>query len=107
MAKAAKKPPTKTEVLKSVAEETGLTKKQVEAVMEALAAQIKKSIGPRGAGAFTIPGLVKITKKKIPARPARKNVPNPFKPGEVRDIPAKPATNKVQVRPLKGLKDMI
>ncbi len=107
MAKAAKKPPTKTEVLKSIADSTGLTKKQVGEVMEALAAEIKKNLGPRGAGAIAIPGLVKITKKKVPARPAQKNVPNPFKPGEFMDRPARPARNKVQVRPLKGLKDMI
>ena len=106
-AAAVKKPPTKSEVLKNVAEATDLTKKEVAAVMEALAGQIKKNLGPRGAGAFAIPGLVKITKKKVPARRAQKNVPNPFKPGEFRDVPAKPASTKVQVRPLKGLKDMI
>ena len=107
MTDAAKRPPTKTEVTKRIAETTGLTKNQVDAVMEALAAEIQESLGPNGAGAFTIPGLVKITKKTVPARPAQQNVPNPFKPGEFRDLPAKPATSKVQVRPLKGLKDMI
>ena len=40
------------------------------------------------------------------AQPAKKNVPNPFKPGEVRDIPAKPAHNKIKVKALKALKDM-
>ena len=32
---------------------------------------------------------------------------NPFKPGELMDIAAKPASTKVKVRPLKNLKDMV
>ena len=60
----------------------------------------------RGRGAITIPGLVKIEKKKVPARKAEKGVPNPFKTGELMDRPAKPAYNKVKVRALKLLKDM-
>jgi hypothetical protein len=50
---------------------------------------------------------VKIEKKRVPARKARKNVPNPFKPGEFMDVAAKPASTKVKVRPLKNLKDMV
>ena len=72
---------------------------------EALAAEIKKSLGNKGAGAITIPGPVKI-EKKVPARPAQKGVPNPFKPGELMDRAAKPAYNKVKVRAMKLLKDM-
>jgi len=34
-------------------------------------------------------------------------VPNPFRPGELMDIPAKPASTKIKVRPLKNLKGMI
>ena len=107
MAKAAKKPPTKTEILNSIANATDLTKKDVAAVLDALAAEIKKSLGSRGAGAFAIPGLLKIEKKRIPARSAKKGVPNPFKPGELMDVAARPAMNKVKVRPLKSLKDMV
>jgi len=108
MAKAApKKPPTKTEILTRIADTTGLTKKDVAAVFDALAAEIKKNLASRGPGAFTIPGLLKIEKKKVPARPAKKGVPNPFKPGELMDVAAKPAYSKVRVRPLKSLKDMV
>ena len=64
------------------------------------------SLSSKGAGCFTLPGLVKIEKKKVPAQKERKNVPNPFKPGEFRDIPAKPAHNKIKVKALKALKDM-
>jgi nucleoid DNA-binding protein len=108
MAKAATstKPLTKTELLANIATATELPKTQVAAVLEALAAEIQKSLGNKGAGMITIPGLVKIEKKKVSARPAQKGVPNPFKPGELMDRPAKPAYNKVKVRALKLLKDM-
>lgn len=106
-AAAAKKAPSKSEVMNNIAEETGLTKKQVAAVFEALSSEIKKGLSNRGPGVFAIPGLIKIEKKKVPARPAQKNVPNPFKPGEFMDRPAKPASVKVKVRALKNLKDMV
>jgi len=109
MAKAAagKKAPSKSEVLQNVAEATGLSRKQVAAVMESLSGEIKKALGSKGPGVFAIPGLVKIEKKKIPAKPARKGVPNPFRPGELMDVAAKPASTKVKVRPLKNLKEMV
>src|SRR4051812_18412947 len=110
MAKAAapaKKAPSKSEVTNNIAEATGLSKKQVGTVLEALANEIKKSLSNKGPGVFAVPGLVKIEKKKVPARPARKGVPNPFKPGELMNIAAKPASTKINVRALKSLKDMI
>ena len=106
MAKVVKKAPTKTEILQNVANATDLTKKQVAAVLDALSDEIRKSLGTRGAGAFTLPGLLKIEKKKVPARPAQKNVKNPFT-GELQDRPAKPAYSKVKVRALRSLKDMV
>lgn len=106
MAKAAaKKAPSKSEVLASISAATDLSKKEVSAVVDALANEIKKAMGNRGSGVFTIPGLVKITKKKMPARPAQKNVRNPFT-GELQDRPSRPAYNKITVRALKNLKAM-
>ena len=105
-AAAPKKPLTKTQILANIAAATDVPKKQVAAVLEALAKEIKKSLGNKGAGVIKISGLVKIEKKKVPARPAQTGVPNPFKPGELMDRPAKPAYNKVKVRALKTLKDM-
>ena len=103
----ANRPPTKTEILTNIADSTGLTKKDVASVFEHLELQIKKSLGRRGPGAFTIPGLLKIEKKRVPARAAKRGVPNPFKPGELMDVAARPASNKVKVRPLKNLKEMV
>ena len=104
---AATKALTKTEILNNIAKDAGLSKKEVATVMDALSVQIKKSLGGRGPGAFTIPGLLKIEKKRVPAREAKQGVPNPFKPGELMDVAARPASNKVKVRPLKNLKDMV
>ena len=106
MAKAPKKAPTKTEILQNLAQATDLTKKEVAAVLEALTDEIRKNLGNRAAGMFTLPGLLKIEKKKVPARPAQKNVRNPFT-GELQDRPAKPAYNKVKIRALRNLKDMV
>ena len=108
MAKAAKtkKPPTKTEILTNIANATNLTKQNVAAVLDALSAEIKQNLGNGGPGAFVIPGLLKIEKKEVPAREAKMGVPNPFKPGELMDVAARPAFSKVKVRPLKNLKDM-
>ncbi len=108
MAKAAaKKAPTKTEILNSIAEQTDLTKKDVAAVLEALSNDIGKALGKRGPGAFSIPGLCKILVQRKPATKAKKGVPNPFRPGELMDVAAKPARNVVKIRPLKNLKDMV
>jgi len=106
MAKAKKKPPTKTEIMAAISETTGLPKKDVAAVFEALSEEIRKSLSSRGAGMFSIPGLLKIEKKKVPARPAQKNWLNPFTK-EIQERPAKPASVKIKVRPLKNLKDMV
>jgi nucleoid DNA-binding protein len=106
MAKAAKKAPSKTEVISNIAAATDLAKKDVANVLEALAVEIKKSLGTRGPGLFAIPGLVKIEKKKVPARAAQKNWLNPFTK-QLEDRPAKPASVKVRVRALKNLKGMV
>ena len=104
---APKKPLTKSALLDAISDETDLNRREVAAVLDALSTQISKSLGRRGAGAFVLPGLIKIEKKKVPARKARKGVPNPFKPGELMDVAAKPASTKVKVRALKSLKDMV
>jgi len=105
MAKAAPKPPTKTEIYANIADETGLTKKQVGEVFEALSGQIEKALGRRGPEVFTIPGLCKITVKHKPATKEREGI-NPFT-GEPTVFKAKPASKAVKVTPLKKLKDMV
>ena len=96
---------SKSEIVSGIADETGLTKKQVSSVFEAMTNQIKKSLGQSGPGAYTVPGLMKLTVQRKPATKARKGI-NPFT-GEETMFKAKPARNVVKIRPLKNLKDMV
>ncbi len=96
-------PRTKSEILAHIAEETGLTRKQVAGVFEGLGGMIGKSL--KREGLFTIPGLVKLKVVKKPATKARKGV-NPFT-GETMMFKARPASKKVKALPLKNLKDMV
>ncbi|MBO6555014.1 MAG: HU family DNA-binding protein [Pseudomonadales bacterium] len=112
-APAAKKKPaikakyTKSAILAEIADNTELSKKQVGAVLDELSDLIERHVKKGGAGEFTLPGLLKIKTVKKPARKARKGVPNPFRPGELMDVAAKPASTKVKVLPLKGLKEFV
>ena len=94
---------TKAQMMSTIADSTGLTKVQVSSVMDELESLIDRSIRKRGIGEFTIPGLMKITTVKKPAKKARKGV-NPFT-GEEQMFKAKPASIQVKVRPLKKLKE--
>ncbi|MFT4861298.1 MAG: nucleoid DNA-binding protein [Pseudohongiellaceae bacterium] len=96
---------TKTEILNEISVNTSISKKEVSAVLDELSVIIERHIKKRGVGEFTLPGLLKIKSVVRPARPARKNVPNPFKPGETMDVARKPATTRVKVLPLKKLKE--
>lgn len=95
---------TKTQILNEIAAQTGLTKKDVGAVIDELGIVIERHIKKRSVGEFTLPGLLKISTVKKPAVKARKGI-NPFT-GEETTFKAKPASTAVKVRPLKKLKDM-
>ena len=99
------KPRTKSQLFSEIADMTGLAKRDVSDVFEAMSKLIKKDLGSRGPGAFTVPGLMKIVKVHKPRRSARKGI-NPFT-GEEMMFNAKPARNVVKALPLKALKDMV
>lgn len=99
------KPRTKTQLFGAIAEDTGIARKDVALVFESMNSLIRKDIGRRGCGTFTVPGLMKIVKTHKPRRAARKGI-NPFT-GEEAVFKAKPAHNVVKVRALKNLKDMV
>jgi len=107
MAKAAakKKPATKTEIFNSLAERTGLTKKQVAEFFDALTQEIEQQLGKKGPRVFQIPNLCKIVAVDKPALPKRQ-VRNPAT-GEMIWANPKPASVVVRVRPLKKLKEMV
>ena len=94
---------TKSQIVSNIADSTGLTKKEVGAVMDEYHSLIERSIKKRSVGEFTVPGIMKITTVKKPARKARKGI-NPFT-GEETMFKAKPASTAVKIRPLKKLKE--
>ena len=105
VAAAGKKPPTKSEILATIADDTELSKKDVAAVLESLTTLIGKNIGSRGPGTFNLPGLMKIKVNVKPKTKARKGI-NPFT-GEEMMFKAKPARKVVKIAPLKSLKEMV
>jgi hypothetical protein len=101
----AAKPMARSDVKKELAARSGLEVGQVTAVLEALRALARRELGKKGPGLFALPNLVRLRRVKTPARKAGKR-PNPFKPGEMMAVKAKPASVKVKPAVLKGLKDL-
>ena len=99
------KPLTKTQIIAQLAENAGLSKKDVSAVIDQLGVLIQSSLAE--ADSFTLPGLVKIEKQWVPEKPGQENVPDPFHPGQTTNRPAKPAHWKIKVKALNALKDMV
>ncbi len=94
---------SKSGLIAHIAETSGVAAKDVRAVMSALDGAVRGSLGKKGAGTFTLPGLLKITTVSVPAKPKRKGI-NPFTKEEVW-FAAKPATSKVKVRVMKSVKE--
>ena len=101
---AIREPYTKSELIATLAENTGLAKKDVSAVLDELGVIMHRHLKKRSAGQFTLPGLMKVKTVRKPARRARKGI-NPFT-GEEMMFKAKPAQNVIKIQPLKGLKEM-
>jgi hypothetical protein len=105
----AKKTRGKSEVYKLIAEHTELSRKQVAAVFETLGKIMSVDLAKPTAGnnkVFQIPGMMKVMSIHKPATKAATK-PNPFKPGEMMEVKAKPAKTVIKIRPLKGLKSMV
>jgi nucleoid DNA-binding protein len=96
---------TKSQILSAVAEATGLSKKDVQAVLGATRDIAGRHLGKNGSGEFTVPEInVKLVRKNKPARKAGM-ARNPFT-GEMVKVAARPASFSVGARPLKSLKDL-
>jgi len=102
--KAVKERYSKTQLLNQIAENTELSRKQVQSVLDELTDLVEGHVMKRSCGEFVMPGLFKIVTVKKPARKARKGI-NPFT-GEETTFAAKPASIAVKIRPLKKLKEM-
>ncbi|WDD92680.1 HU family DNA-binding protein [Burkholderia sp. FERM BP-3421] len=94
---------TKASLATHIAERAEVEVKAVKAVLAALENVVLGSIHKKGAGEFTLPGLLKVTAQAVAAKKKRFGK-DPFT-GEERWFPAKPASVRVKVRALKKLKD--
>jgi len=94
---------TKASLASHLAEQTALEPKTVKTVLAALESTMLGSVHKKGAGAFTLPGLMKISVQQVPAK-KRRFGKDPFT-GEERWFDAKPATVRIKARALKKLKD--
>jgi nucleoid DNA-binding protein len=100
------KPMTKSAVYQELADETKLTRKQITDVFEALAKLVKRELGKKGPGIFTVPNsLIKVKLSRRPATKARMGR-NPAT-GAPMQIKAKPARTVVKAQALKSLKEMV
>ncbi|MBX3375715.1 MAG: HU family DNA-binding protein [Phycisphaeraceae bacterium] len=104
----ASKPRSKGEVYKVLSEQTGIHRKQVVAVFEALGKVMSVDLAKPSQDkpkVFQVPGLMKVTAKYKPAQPARKGI-DPFTKQE-KMFKAKPASTQLKIRALKALKAMV
>ena len=104
--KAIKDRETKSQILSALAEETGLTKKEVQAVLLATKEHAARHLAARGSGEMTIPEIgIKVKRVKKPARKAGM-ARNPFT-GEMVQVEARPASLSVRATAMKALKDTV
>ena len=94
---------TKTALVNLIAENNGVTRDVAKGVLATIEGAMMGSIHPRGVGEFTLPGLFKISLRKVPARKAGTLIRNPST-GEMVPGAAKPASVRVKIRPLSKLK---
>lgn len=94
---------TKSALVNLIADENGVTRDVARGVLATIETAMMGSIHPRGVGEFTLPGVLKISLRKVPARKAGTMIRNPST-GEMVPGAAKPASVRVKIRPLSKLK---
>jgi hypothetical protein len=94
---------TKSALVALIAEQNGVSRDVAKGVIATIEGAIMGSVHPRGAGEFTLPGVMKVTLRKVPARKAGTMIRNPAT-GEMVPGAAKPASVRVKIRALSKLK---
>jgi len=94
---------TKSALVNLIAESNDVTRDVAKGVLATIENAMMGSIHPRGVGEFTMPGLFKVSLRKVPARKAGTMIRNPST-GEMVPGAAKPASVRVKIRPLAKLK---
>jgi len=95
----------KTQFVTTLAEKTGLNKKQATSVLDTINTIVAQQLGRRGPGEVLIPGLLKLRVVDKPATPQHQGV-NPFTK-EPMTYKARAAHRVIRVRPLKALQDAV
>lgn len=97
---------TKMQIIRAIAQDTGLALKQVQQVFALTSHMAKCHLIKRGSGEFSIPEMaIKVVRKTKPATKERQGR-NPIT-GESITIAAKPKRDVIKVRPLKSLKEVL
>ena len=94
---------SKSELIQKIADDVELSKKDVKAVIEAMATHGYKEL--KKSGQFLLPGFAKFVVVKKPATKAREGI-NPFTK-EPTTFAAKPARKTLKARPVKAAKDAL
>jgi nucleoid DNA-binding protein len=94
---------TKSALIGLIAEQNDIPRKSAAGALATIEGAFLGSVHPRGVGEFTLPGLLKVTLRKVPARKAGTLVRNPAT-GEMVPAAAKPASVRVKIRALSKLK---
>ena len=94
---------TKASLAAHLSDRATVDLKAVKAVLSALEDTILGAVHKKGAGEFTLSGLLKISAQVVPAK-KRRFGKDPFS-GEDRWFDAKPASVRIKARALKKLKD--
>jgi nucleoid DNA-binding protein len=94
---------SKTELVEAIASRSGLEKKQVNAVLDALNDIVYKEL--KAQHEVVLPGLLKLALVTKPATPEREGI-NPFTK-EKTIFKAKPERKVIKPRPAKALKDAV
>ena len=94
---------TKSALVNLIVEQNGVTRAVAQGVLATIEGAMTGSIHPKGVGEFTLPGLLKISLRKVPARKAGTLIRNPST-GHMVPGAAKPASVRVKIRPLAKLK---
>ncbi len=94
---------SKSALVNLISEQNGISREAAKGALATIESALLGSVHPRGAGEFTLPGLLKVTLRKVPARKAGTMIRNPATGGMMAGA-AKPASVRVKVRALSKLK---
>jgi nucleoid DNA-binding protein len=96
---------SKAQFVTTLAEKSGLNRKQAVSALDSINTIVAQQLGKRGPGEVLIPGLLKLNVVDKPATRQHEGI-NPFTKQPM-TFKAKAARKVIKVRPLKALKDAI